>query len=89
MSQTIAAESRCQRTTAEIPPGATLSAGTFAASFAGAVGLLSPKPLHRPSRSFPLRRISAADLRRIAKDNPPPAEWFEGEDASPFEKPGA
>jgi len=41
--------------------------------------LLSDKPLRRPRR-----QLSSADLRRLAAENPPPAEWFEGDDERPW-----
>lgn len=38
--------------------------------------LLSDKPLRRPS---------ASQLKRIAKENPPPREWFDVEEECPFD----
>jgi hypothetical protein len=48
---------------------------------------LSDRALRRPQRLQPVRRVTQAELVRIAARNPPPAEWFDGEEECPFVTP--
>lgn len=50
--------------------------------FSDAELLLSDRPLRRSRR--PLKRFTNDELKAIAKQNPPPAEWFVGETERPF-----
>ena len=67
-----------------IPAGVSVSCGTFLATFDKIKHKLADKPLHRPNRTRPIRILSGDDLKQIAAQNPPPAEWFDGEDERPF-----
>jgi hypothetical protein len=66
------------------PAGAGLTTGTFTAEFDHIKAYLSDKPLRYPNRSEPVSRITNAQLKRIAKENPPPQEWLDGEEECPF-----
>jgi hypothetical protein len=81
--KTIAAET----TTIGIEPPKTgiiraqaITSSTLIADFAKISHLLSQKVLRRP-RAAPL---TAEEIRRSAQQNPPPPEWYEGEDERPF-----
>jgi hypothetical protein len=52
--------------------------------FHAAEGMLSNKPLRRPSRTRPIRDLTNEQLERIAAVNRPPAEWFEADEERPF-----
>ena len=66
------------------PSFAAVSSGTFAPEFQGVKAVLSSHPLRRPNRTAPLAALTNEDLKRIARSNPPPEEWFEGESVCPF-----
>jgi hypothetical protein len=66
------------------PTGIAVSDGTFLADFTKIRHVLSDKPLHRPNRTRPIRVVTNEELKRIAAENPPPPEWFEGEEDRPF-----
>jgi hypothetical protein len=53
---------------------------TVIADFSKISHLLSNRELRRPRTGWP----SAAELKRIAAKNPPPPEWYEGEEECPF-----
>jgi len=81
--KTIAAETK----TIGIEPAKTgiirvpaVTSSTLIIDFAKISHLLSKKVLRRP-RAAPL---SAEEVRRSAEQNPPPPEWYEGEDERPF-----
>jgi hypothetical protein len=62
-------------------PAITPAAQTIIAEFSKISHLLSDKVLRRP-RTF--SNPTSDELRQIAKDNPPPPEWYEGEAERPF-----
>lgn len=57
-----------------------LSSSTILAEFSKVSHLLSERELRRPRRCAPAGQA----LKLIARKNPPPAEWFEGEEERPF-----
>jgi hypothetical protein len=61
-------------------PPAKASTSTALVEFATIVHLLSTRELRRPRK----RPYTGAELKQIAKKNPPPLEWYEGEDERPF-----
>lgn len=65
-------------------PGMVMSVGTFLPDFNKICDQLSDKPPQRPARLRTMPAVSNNELRDIAKRNPPPREWFEGEEERPF-----
>lgn len=61
------------------PPPAVTST-TLVVPFEQIVHLVSMRGLRRPRSPFP----TGEQLKLIAAKNPPPAEWFDGEDECPF-----
>ncbi|MEX2288311.1 MAG: hypothetical protein WD648_14545 [Planctomycetaceae bacterium] len=61
-------------------PELSLAFDTLMADFRKISHLLSNKELRRPRTAYP----TGAELRRMAKKNPPPPEWYEGEEERPF-----
>ena len=66
------------------PVGVSVSKATFLAQFELVKHQLSDRPLQRPNRTRPIRIVTNDELRRIAVQNQPPPEWFEGEGERPF-----
>ena len=81
---TYPAKSREVKVRLTVPEGASVSKVTFLPPFASIEQHLSGKALRRPNRTAPLRVVTNAELKRLAKDNPPPPEWYAGEDDRPF-----
>lgn len=46
--------------------------------------IASGRAPHRPNRNRPFNPPSLEELMSLAKDNPPPAEFFEGEAECPW-----
>jgi hypothetical protein len=58
----------------------SFSSSTIIADFWKVSHLLSQRELRRPRKGD----ISGSFLKEAARRNPPPAEWYEGEDERPF-----
>jgi hypothetical protein len=82
-NMTIPGPSRTTTIKLTIPPGMAVSERTCVADFGWLKRFLSHKPLRRPARLRPIE-FTNDRLKRIAKNHPPPKEWLDGEEASPF-----
>ena len=58
----------------------SVSSNTILADFWKVSHLLSNRKLRKPRKGSP----SASELKKIAEQNPPPPEWYEGEEERPF-----
>ena len=67
-----------------VPSNASMAVGSFHPNFNDVKELLCDRPCRRPSRFSPLRDLSDAELRSLAKKHPFPDAWLAGDEACPF-----
>ena len=53
---------------------------SFGKRILGALAALVAVPFVKPEK----KSLTAAELKRIAEQNPPPPEWYDGQEENPF-----
>ncbi len=58
--------------------------GTYLASFKAVQSIRSDKPLKRGARHAPAPVVSNSSLLRVAEENRPSPDWYNGDETCPF-----